>query len=378
MDKIEVESIDDLKNFIKKEGLESDILENKDYYAVTNWEEKKYDIIKAICGLANNKGGFFVIGVDDSGDVVYTNIISQIFMDKLRGWVNSHIEPKGISYRPKEIKDENGYCIAIEVETTPGTCYAQKIKNDYKFPYRAYGETVYYSYEDFFKIYIHKFLRDIAISGEILKGKKKFPYKVSRIPDSEEKINLEIIKNYTSMLKTTKFSKFNLTSIFQKLRIEFLKVSRKKELNDEIIKISTDFVTFCSHYIKEQDEEVFNAILNIFYLLTLNSQTLDIVCKNFYDYSIKIYENGKNNDDLIKILDACGYFDEKISWIMKSIEKRDDLLLNILISNLDISKIENKYDFNRKLRLNLEKLDLKEDKKIKDLIDDLLRNLENI
>jgi len=377
MDKIEVDSIEDLKDLIKKEGLESDILENKDYYAVTNWEDKKDDVIKAICGLANNKGGFFVIGVEDSGDIVYTNIISQIFIDKLRGWVNSHLEPKGISYRPKELKDKNGHCIIIEVEITPGTCYAQKFKKEYRFPYRSYGETIYYSFEDFFKIYIHKFLKDIAISGEFIKRKDEFPHRFSKNLDSEEEINLEMIKNYTSMLTTTKFSNFNLTSIFQKIRIEFLKVLRKKELNDEIIKITTDFVIFCSSFMRDQDEEIFIAILNIFYLLTLNSHTLNIICKNFYDYSINIYEEGKNYDDLLKIINACGYFDEKLSWIMKAIDKKDDRLLNILISNLDISKIEKRYVFNRELRLKLEKLDLKEDKKIKDLIDDLIKNLES-
>ncbi len=34
MEKIEVNSIEDLKNFIQKESLESDVLENKDYYTV--------------------------------------------------------------------------------------------------------------------------------------------------------------------------------------------------------------------------------------------------------------------------------------------------------------------------------------------------------
>lgn len=369
-------SISELETFVAMEGTESDILEWKDYNMAV-WEDQRDDILKAVCGLANNKGGYFLIGFDNDGKTVYSNIDYDVFTEKLDNWVNDLVEPRGVRYSPDRVTDDSRQCIVVYVDTSPGACYALRIRKAYRFPYRTYGSTRFYSFEDFFKIYVHKFLKDVAVSGEFVKGEEEPPL-ISFVGGRSEEgpFDSELVNNYVDMLKTMELSSESAYFLMQSISNEAYKVFHKREIDEENLPVIENLVEFACEFMKDKDENVMKRILNILILLTRAPQTLEVLQQTCFEYLKGLYEKGERHKDLVKILDACGHFGDRIDEIMKAIENREQELLDILVSRMDFEEIrENRFELIKELVAKMDALDPDKDKVIVDKIIYIIRQL---
>ncbi|MHC1567973.1 MAG: AlbA family DNA-binding domain-containing protein [Candidatus Syntropharchaeia archaeon] len=173
------------------------------------WIDGKKEIWKYDCiiGLANKNGGYFVIGFDDDKNLVYANNIdSSSFKDQVEKWIDSFVDPRGLLDKQiKLISDDNGQCIIIYVNSKPGVCFARRKEGrekgvtSYFFPYRIGGSTKKLNFEEFFKIYVQKFLESLAVSSELIKKEeeKMPPIRVREISEEEKPFNSELVNSLT-------------------------------------------------------------------------------------------------------------------------------------------------------------------------------------
>lgn len=380
-------NISEMKKFIDSEGSESDILEYKNYRSDEDADRHKDDIINSVVALANKEGGYFIIGVDDNRKVVYTTISYSRFKDKVEKWMDSYVDPRGLlSLSIDLISDNNGQCIIIYVYNKPGTCFARRTDGRekgvtfYSFPYRIGASTKILNFEEFFKIYMQKFLESLAASSEIIKKEEERlpPLSVIDGVSEEGPFDSELVNKYVNMLRTRDFSTKIINLLLESIRSEAYKVFSREEIDKKALPAIKNLVEFACSFVKDKNEENAERIFDILYLLTGSPDTLDIVKKICYDHLKALYESGKRYNDLIKILDACGHFEDRINEIMRAIESKDEKLLDILISKLDFTAIQNKYDLIEKLILKMESLDSKRDKRIIDKMKHLKRRLEEI
>lgn len=390
MERKKFDSISELKEFIDSEGEESDILEYKDYRFDKDVDAHKDEIINYIVGFANKGGGYFIIGiVDKNKNVAYTNINIPLFKEKVEGWTDSYVDPRGLlPIDIKPISDNNGQCIIIYINTRPGTCFARRKEGrekgitSYFFPYRTGGSTKIFNFEEFFKIYIQKFLESLAVSSEFVKKEEEKLPPVSPIGGVSvggESVNSKLVNNYVDILRDLKLSAENVNCLLQSIRNEAYKVYSRREINKEDLPAIKNLVEFACESVKDKNEEVAKEIFDILYLLTRAPETLHIVKETCYDYLKRLYESGKRYDDLVKILDVCGHFGDRIDEIMKAIENKDQKLLDILTSKIDFTAIkERNFELIKELLLKKETLYLERDRRIIDKIEYLIGQLERL
>ncbi|RLF81170.1 hypothetical protein DRN44_06180 [Thermococci archaeon] len=389
MERKKFDSISELKEFIDSEGEESDILEYKDYKTNDDVKRHQDEIIDCIVALANKRGGYLIIGVDDDKNLVYANnIVFPLFKDQVEKWIDSFVDPRGLlDMQIKRVSDDKGQCIIIYVNSKPGVCFARRKEGrekgvtSYFFPYRIGGSTKKLNFEDFFKIYVQKFLESLAVSSELIKKEeeKMHPIRVRVISGKEKPFNSELVNNYINILRTLKLSTKNIDRLLQSIRNEVLKVYSRRKINEEDLPAIKNLVAFACEFIKNTDEGMTKKIFGILYLLTKVPETLHIVKETCYDYLKEIYEHGKRYDDLVKILDACGFFGDRIDGIMKAIESRDQKLLDILVSRLDFAAVkERKFELIKELVLKTNSLDQERDKEIINKVFNLITQLEEL
>lgn len=370
-------SISDLEAFVAMEGKESDILEWKDYNK-TKLDDKKEDILKAVCGLANNKGGYFVIGFDDDGKTVYSKIDFDEFAEKLNNWANDLVEPRGIRNIPDRITNDSGQCIIVYVDISPGTCYSIRFKDAYKFPYRTHGSTRYYNPEDFFKIYFHKFLKDVAVSGELMKREEEPPL-ISFVTDksAEEPFDSELVSNYVDILSTTNPSSRNEDFLFQKIRSETYKVYHQGKIDEESLPAVENLIEFAYELIKARGDEVMESVLDALYPFTRAPETLELMKDKCYEYFKELFEKGDRRKDLVKILDTCGYFGDRMDEILKAIENKEKDVLDVLTSGLNLEETKDrKYELIKQLVVKTNDLDPDDDRVIIDKVHNTIRKIQ--
>ena len=390
MERKKFESLSELKEFIDFEGEESDILEYKDYRRDRDVDEHKDDIINCIVGFANKGGGYFIIGVDKNKNVVYTKINDPLFKEKVEGWIDSYVDPRGLLLIdiPKPISDNNGQCMIIYINTRPGICFArrregrEKRVTSYFFPYRTGGSTKTFNFEEFFKIYIQKFLESLAVSSELVKKEEeKLPpvSPIGGVSEEGEPINSKLVNKYVDMLRNEKFPAGSVNRLLQSIRNEAYKVYNKREINKEDLPAIKNLVDFACEFVKDKNEEIAKEIFGILYLLTRAHETLHIVKETCYDYLKGLYESGKRYEDLVKILDECGHFGDRIDEIMKAIENKDQKLLDILTSRIDFTAVkERNFELIWELLLKKDTLVLERDRRIIDKIEHLIGQLERL
>ena len=195
--------------------------------------------------------------------------------------------------------------------------------------------------------------------------------------EEKEPFNSELVDNYIDFLRTETLSLENVSRLLQSIRYETLKIYRKREVDRGDIPTIKNLTEFVQDFIKDRDEKIVEQIFDILSLLTRTPETLQLIKDTIYRDLKELYENGERHKDLVQILDACGYFGDRIDEIMIAIDKRDQRLFDALISKLDVSEFrDKKFELIKQLILKMEELDSEKDKNLLERIDYLRRQLE--
>lgn len=218
---------------------------------------------------------------------------------------------------------------------------------------------------------------DNFLSEWIKRNHSKDPVKINVGIEKEEPFNSELVDNYIDILKTTDLSSENINRLLQSIRNEAYKIYRKNEINKSELSTIENLIIFIHDYMKNKDNDIKEKMLDILYLLIQVPEASQLGRKICYDYFIEIYLSGWKSNDLVKILDAWGYFGDKIPEIMKVIDEKDNNLLDTIISRLDFSEIrDKKFEIIKQLILKLESLKTEKDKSLISKIENLIRQLE--
>lgn len=202
------------------------------------------------------------------------------------------------------------------------------------------------------------------------------------LDDQEEyqelyEIDFELIFDYLDMLEKGEIPYENITNTFNALDREVQKLSRIDIINQHDI---TNFEEICKrflNYMKDIEEYTEHRVLSVLFSFTYSTKTSEILKNQGYSYLVSLFEKGKQNSTLLRILDLFGYFDHKIGTLLiSSIEKNDTNLLNNLLGAIDFSRYKDKRkDFIRTLNKELAK-NKSDNPKLVDVIKEIIRKFE--
>ncbi len=328
-----------------------------------NWKDK---IAKEIVSFANKNGGKVIIGLQNDG--TFDGEIDY-HVDKLKGDIDNIIHNKIspiINYNYEFLKCEGGDLSIITIEKkNKDIPYAYIVKREGP----EIKSRIYYIRTPHGK----RLVSDSQL--ESLFSEKKG---IKIQSPKETKPDIQLIKEYLDMIKTLQFSPKNLIPILNKIHNQFVKISHKEDFTENELDTFINYAEIVNNYILNKNNELKKIILGTIRLFVLKPKFSEIIKSGNYHNFKKLYESGYNNNEITLILYICGYFKSISTEIYKAIEKKDTDLLDIYISLLISTKIEeNKFDIIRNLRLKIEKLDFMSDVNLINKIESMTSCLES-
>lgn len=127
---------------------------------------------------------------------------------------------------------------------------------------------------------------------------------------------------------------------------------------------------------KGKTEKVRRKIVYVLSPLIYKNKTLKIFKKNWFDYLKELYEKGEYFPDLIRFLDLFGFFKNIETFLIESIDGKNDELLNLYENYIDFSKFrQDRFQIIEKLNEQLKNLD-PEDQDITKIILKIIRKIQ--
>lgn len=150
------------------------------------------------------------------------------------------------------------------------------------------------------------------------------------IKNKIEIVDYDIIDNYIDKLRGTIFSEND--PLLRRIRIELVKISRNKMIDENLIPTIQKAVEFALEGITIKDEKTnkIETFLDILYLLTFTAESLEMIEELCLESLEMLYNEGNRNNNLLKILYAIGYFGNLESAIMRAIEDKVPWFLTYL------------------------------------------------
>ena len=190
----------------------------------------------------------------------------------------------------------------------------------------------------------------------------------------------KLIKKYMTMLKTKKISKESIFELLGSIFGEIRKLKICETIDKETINLFNEFVKFSHYFIQNRENEIFNKIVYLLRELISIPEMVESIREYCLESFVKIYKKGNRNRHLIHILNNCGYFENIVDVIIKTIREKDIALLEVINNfNFEEQKISSsKYSIIEKLIDEKEKLDFIKDNNLIQYIQQIIRKIEKL
>jgi len=371
----------------KKKKVISEIGEKEgqtiEYKETFRWDVKnriknkslKYEVSKTVCAFLNSDGGNLFLGVDDDGNI-------KGIENDLKTYNNSNMEKnKDLLHQDIKniIKEHLGSSIINRV--TIEFIYVKKIEI-IKVVVTRHFEPVFIKNKNFI-------VRNGPASQK-LEGKDLFDYIVTHFnfgPSDEDyewgggimetKPKLKLINEYLSMFERKEISPRNYESRINSIIIEIRYLS---DTDKDSITTLIKFIEFIAHLLKSDvDIKLKKKVLSTLFTLTKNPNLAPIIKENCYDNFSKIYENGTNFVDLVRILFLLGYFDSNLSnELIKAIKTQEMVFLDTIRLS-DLSNInEDPIELIKILQNYTKTVDYETNRKLINSVESIISKLEQI
>lgn len=193
----------------------------------------------------------------------------------------------------------------------------------------------------------------------------------------ETKPKLKLINEYLSMFERKEISPRNYESRINSIIIEIRYLS---DTDKDSITTLIKFIEFIAHLLKSDvDIKLKKKVLSTLFTLTKNPNLAPIIKENCYDNFSKIYENGTNFVDLVRILFLLGYFDSNLSnELIKAIKTQEMVFLDTIRLS-DLSNInEDPIELIKILQNYTKTVDYETNRKLINSVESIISKLEQI
>lgn len=377
------------------------------------WEQRK-EFLKDVLSLINNKTydnnpgkAYIIIGVDEENgryNGIHKNI-EFVEYQTLIQLINEYITPKpSINFEEYYITGKKGNTLIVHSKKEGydrnliiiltyiiGTVY--EIKKDIgnpniNVPYYHVG-TSFIRDDSYIRRLTHEdreqimSLFDEELSDEFVFENYDEDFASEDIIEESPrvKIDIELIKRYTEILKTKKLSQDNIEKILNRIKNETRILSFYNPLDDtEVINSLIEFVKFSCNFIQDKNEQINKLIFLILYDLTSIPDIIPAIKKNCFNYLKKKFNEGNRYGYLIRLLNTCSYFKNLIEDINHAIDQNDIALLDTLI-NFDFNTPNiksNKWEIIENLIDRKEIMTIEEDKILIGRIQNIIEKIEAI
>ncbi len=366
-------------------GEENDYFEHKETFRWDIEEEKKNknlksEVSKAACAFLNCKGGKVFIGVDDSG--------------KIKG-----IEPDLITYNrddSRKARDLLFQDIKNTVREDLGTIVINSIEITFK---NFYGreivildikpslEPIYHLKKDFR-------IRNGPASPK-LEGKELGDYiynhfcKSQNIADHLNQISedeeipppdLKLICIYIAMIKNDEIPVENMERTLNAINKEMIQLHYLEDLDEETIKIVRKFSNFAIVMLKQNVElDSQKKILYTLSIITRNPDIIKIVCEVCFNYLKALYNTEKYSEELVTVLNNCGFFKNALLSHMASAIQKDNIYLLRILGGMNLESFRGeRFSIIKALNNKIKKMDQELKREAIEVIKSIITRLENV
>lgn len=147
------------------------------------------------------------------------------------------------------------------------------------------------------------------------------------------KMDMELIKRYTEILKTKKISPDNAERIINRIKNQTRLLAFYKEpYGEDVVKTLIEFVKFSCNFIQNKNERINNLIFVILYELTVVREVVPVIKDGCFDYFETQFNDGNRYSYLVRLLNKCDFFKDLIGDINRAIDQKDLPLLALLIN----------------------------------------------
>ena len=383
-----------LKISKKKESIDDILGEGEgqtiEYKETFKWDVKnqnknkslKEDVSKAVCAFLNAQGGKVFIGVNDNREVkgiepdlrLYGNPnrerCKDLLSQELKKTLKDHIDAITINLTDNSYRIIKGHEI-LEINVAPSSRPVFIFNED--FIVRNGNASIKLEGKSF-----HDYLVDRFNYGSLDKILHTEEYDEFDEENYIKYPNLKLINEYIELLMTSQMSDDLILRRLDTIYLEFSRLRFLRVFDKESIKTINNFKDLALKFLNlNYANNIKRSLLHTLELLLYNPELEEIMRKTLMENLGALYEENLTERTLLDILIKLGYFNGKLkSELIKAIQKKNiNLLENFTSISLKFVE-EDKIPIIKELHSISKDLNNDSEKEFKDIIERLIKNLE--
>lgn len=192
------------------------------------------------------------------------------------------------------------------------------------------------------------------------------------------KVDFSLVELYSDMIDKGEVSPDNIISILGSINNQLENIRYVPKIDQDDLSIIEKLCLTLKRLIKSKDSFTMRRILDILDHLKQNKSTEEILKKNFFETIQKFFKAGEVYNDVIRILDHFGYFQDILKFLIEAIENNDLNQLKAYHSNINFSKYKvNRLEILKELRIKTNQIKSTETD-LKEITQKIIRRFENI